>query len=303
MTRSLICVTLLSAAAAWAQAAAPAFEVASIRPSPPTSPTARTPPYANVDKAGVRLRLPLQGVLCMAYNVRADQIVAPAWLTNTRFDIEAKLPDGATEEQIPPMLQGLLADRFKLTVHRESREQSVYALVVGKDGLKMQPKAAEPAGDAAADAPPPRTRNGCNPRANESANSDGKATTITNTNGDMKMSIHFDGAKGEVLIEASRTKTLAEWLTTELTIVGGLGLGSGPSIVIDKTNLTGEYPIRLTQSADGDSGAIAPGQSPAPLGDPWFFAALEKLGLKLERQKAPVETIVIDRIEKTPTEN
>jgi uncharacterized protein (TIGR03435 family) len=297
MTRSLIYITLLNAAAAWGQAAAPAFEVASIRPSPPTSPTARTPPYANVDKAGVRLRLPLQGVVCMAYNVRADQIVAPAWLANTRFDIEAKLPQGATEEQIPPMLQNLLADRFQMTVHHESREQPVYALVVGKDGLKMKPK---PAAAPGADAPPPRTMDGCNPRVNQGTTADGKGSTVTN--GDMKMSMHIDGQKVEVSIETSRTTTLAEWLTTELTLVKGI-LGGGPSIVIDKTNLTGEYPIRLAQSAEGDSGAIVPGQSPAPLGDPWFFGAIEKLGLKLERQKAQIETIVIDQIEKTPTEN
>ncbi len=301
MTRSLImCVTLLGAAA-FGQTAPLAFEVASIRPSPPTSPAARTPPYANVDQAGVRLRLPLQGVVCMAYNVRADQIVAPTWINTTRFDIEAKLPEGATVDQVPSMLQALLADRFKMTVHREGRERPVYALVVGKDGLKMKPKVADPAG---ADAPPPRTMDGCNPRANQTTSADGKGSTVTN--GDMKMSMLIDstagGAKIEVSIETSKTQTLAEWLTTELSLVSGLGLVNGPSIVIDKTNLTGEYAIRLSQSATAEAGAAVPGQS-EPLGEPWFFGAIEKLGLKLERQKAPVETIVIDSIEKTPTEN
>jgi uncharacterized protein (TIGR03435 family) len=240
----------------------------------------------------------------MAYNVRADQIMAPMWINTTRFDIEAKLPEGATVEQVPPMLQALLADRFKMTVHRESREQSVYALVVGKDGLKMKAKAADASVAAAADAPPPRTRDGCNPRANQSTSTDGKGNTITN--GDMKMSMRVDatkdGAKVEMSIETSKTATLAEWLTTELSLLKSVGMGSGPSIVLDQTNLTGEYEIRLAQSATGDS-AIVAGQSPAPLGDPWFFGAIEKLGLKLERQKAPVETIVVDSIEKTPTEN
>src|SRR5580658_10982834 len=158
MTRSLtICMTLLGTAAAWGQAPSPAFEVASIRPSPPNPPGTPNPPISDIDKARVKLHLPMQGIICAAYGVRADQVVGPAWLTTTRFDIEAKLPEGATVDQVPSMLQALLADRFKMTVHRESREQSVYALILGKDGLKMKPKV-DPA--ASADAPPLATRDG-----------------------------------------------------------------------------------------------------------------------------------------------
>jgi uncharacterized protein (TIGR03435 family) len=297
MTRSSICLTLLSAAVAvWGQAAAPAaapaFEVASIRPSPPNPPGTPNPPISEIDKARVKLHLPMQGIICAAYGVRADQVVGPAWLTNTRFDIEAKLPADATLDQVPVMLQTLLAERFKMTVHRESREQSVYALIVGKDGLKMKAKALDP---SSADAAPAATRDGCYPHAGQGAGPGGRGSTIAN--GDMKMSTGENG----VLITMSRIPSLVEWLTTTMRLFSGLS--GGPSVVIDKTNLKGEYDIHLEQKLVADTGAIAPGQSPAPLGDPWFFGALEKLGLKLERQKAPIETIVIDQIEKTPTEN
>ncbi len=64
-------------------------------------------------------------------------------MATTRFDILAKLPDGANKTQIPEMLQALLADRFGLAVHREAKEQQVYALAVGKDGPKLKDGAAD----------------------------------------------------------------------------------------------------------------------------------------------------------------
>src|SRR5205814_5568237 len=68
----------------------------------------------------------------------------PDSMKSQRFDILAKMPEGATKEQVPEMLQALLAERFQLKVHRENREQSIYALVVGKGGPKLKEAAPDP---------------------------------------------------------------------------------------------------------------------------------------------------------------
>jgi uncharacterized protein (TIGR03435 family) len=70
----------------------------------------------------------LKNYISRAYRVKVLQITGPDWLGGERFDIAAKLPDGATPAQIPEMLQGLLEERFHLTIHREMKESPVYAL-------------------------------------------------------------------------------------------------------------------------------------------------------------------------------
>ena len=77
------------------------------------------------------------------YKVELYQISGPDWITTSRFDVQATLPAGATKAQIPEMLQALLADRFGLTLHREPKEQSVYALLIGKGGPKLKEGAAD----------------------------------------------------------------------------------------------------------------------------------------------------------------
>jgi len=76
----------------------------------------------------------LSELISVAWNVRPYQISGPDWLSKQRFDIEATMPDGTTKNDAPAMLQALLADRFKLTVHRAQEEHKVLALVVGKAG-------------------------------------------------------------------------------------------------------------------------------------------------------------------------
>ena len=73
-----------------------------------------------------------------AYRVRDFQIFGPDWMTKARFEISAKLPPGASADQIPEMLQALLAERFKLEIRREMKEQNVYALMVGNGGAKLK---------------------------------------------------------------------------------------------------------------------------------------------------------------------
>ena len=78
----------------------------------------------------------LSDVIGQAYRVQHHQISGPAWLDTERFDIVAKIPAGVSRDQLPQMFQALLADRFKLKLHSERKELSVYALVVGTNGPK-----------------------------------------------------------------------------------------------------------------------------------------------------------------------
>lgn len=137
-------VLLLTAAAALAQ---PTFEVASIKPASPITPelmrSGQLHLGVRIDKARADFGgMPLTDLIARAYRVKPFQVSGPDWITS-RFDIVATLPEGASEEQVPEMLQALLADRFKLTLHRDSKEFPVYALIVGKGGSKLTPKPAD----------------------------------------------------------------------------------------------------------------------------------------------------------------
>jgi uncharacterized protein (TIGR03435 family) len=114
--------------------AAPAFEVASIKPSPADSLT------IGLELRHGRLKgsnITLKAVLATAYGVAEPRIFGPDWLDKDRFDWIAKSPDGVPDSAITPMLQALLSDRFQLTAHRETKEMSVYDLVVAKGRVKM----------------------------------------------------------------------------------------------------------------------------------------------------------------------
>src|SRR5215467_5147455 len=142
----LIILTL--AAAAYAQnATQPEFEVASVRRSDPENLQVSYMPTLDV-RPGATLRISnrrLDEIIMLAYGVGGNQIAGPRWLTElttdprqvTRFEIIAKVPDNATKEQVPLMLQALLEERFKLQVHRESRPTQVYLLEVSPNGHKL----------------------------------------------------------------------------------------------------------------------------------------------------------------------
>jgi uncharacterized protein (TIGR03435 family) len=126
------------------------FEVASVKVAPP-QPIGHIHSRSSINNATQsepgRLNytyVNVQQVLCEAYRVFVYQLAGgPGWLETDRFDISAVIPAGTQRDQVPLMFQALLVDRFKLALHRETREMSVYALVVGKNGPKL--KAAESA--------------------------------------------------------------------------------------------------------------------------------------------------------------
>src|SRR5580700_3228701 len=114
----------------------PAFEVVSItprdnnrRPGPPRIDPGRVS-YPNAS---------LKFLIMRAYDIANYQLNAPSWLDEPNsFSFSAKIPEGVSDKQIPAMLQTMLADRFGLKVHWESRVQPVFALVVGKGGSKLK---------------------------------------------------------------------------------------------------------------------------------------------------------------------
>lgn len=140
----------------------PQFEVASVKASPPVDVQKI---MSGQQRIGMRIDasrvdidgLPLPDIIYNAFRVKAYQVTAPSWLGTglnaPRFDIHASLPAGAATAQVPEMLQALLAERSKLTFHREKKEQSVYALIVGKGGPKLIESPPDPpVADAAAPA-------------------------------------------------------------------------------------------------------------------------------------------------------
>lgn len=120
----------------------PSFEVASIKPAPPMTAEPRRfpgiPLGVRMDQAQASFGgMSLSALISYAYGVKLAQISSPEWLSTQRFDIVAKLPQGGSTERVPEMMQGLLAERFGLKLHRQSREFPVYALVAAKAGIKL----------------------------------------------------------------------------------------------------------------------------------------------------------------------
>ena len=118
-------------------AARPAFEVASIKPAPLQAPGRVSTGMSGDDGMLRYSNASLSDVIGRAYWVQQNQISGPAWLETERFDISAKIPAGVAKDQIPQMFQSLLADRFKLALHRETKELPIYALVAAKSGNKL----------------------------------------------------------------------------------------------------------------------------------------------------------------------
>jgi uncharacterized protein (TIGR03435 family) len=120
--------------------AQPAFEAASIKPNT----TADKGSNWRVGPGGLSVNnMPIDQIIRAAYGLQDYQYSGPAWLENERFNIEAKPAGKVDGEQMRAMFQNLLADRFHLTVHRETRSIAGYALVVAKNGLKIHPAEGE----------------------------------------------------------------------------------------------------------------------------------------------------------------
>ncbi len=272
----LILLSLTSLAAE--QTTTPAFDVASVKPnkSGDRGTMVQFAPGGRFVVKNGTLKLLIE----LAYDVRDFQITGgPSWINSDKYDIEATGAETAhkegkeeTEEERKAdldrhrqMIQSLLADRFKLKLHKESKETQIYALVVAKGGLKIKelPHEAPPAEpQAMPDKPDPAHP----PR------------------GMMRM------GPGELTAHGGKIG----FLTDALSNVTGRK-------VVDETGLKGDYDFDLKWTPDevhgpGDAGGA--GSSGDSSGPSVFTALQEQLGLKLESKKGRVDLLVIDQAEK-----
>ena len=255
----------------------------------------------------------LAQLISYAYKVKPYQIAGPDWMKSAHWDIAATLPEGASKDQIPGMMQALLADRFKLIVHHDRRDMPVLAMEVGKNGVKMAPSPPDPPETNATDEKGTTTYDTGNGKVQVKTTGrmgEGGTTQISGgPAGNVKMSM----SNGVMHMESS--KVTMESLSQQLT-----GLLGEP--VIDQTGLKGTFVVAVDISMEDlqaiarSQGMMMPGagtdagsanSSGVPsASDPSggsVYASIEKLGLKLNKQKLPMDIIVIDHLEKTPTDN
>ncbi|HTX37603.1 MAG TPA: TIGR03435 family protein [Bryobacteraceae bacterium] len=266
------------------------FEAASIMPANPNLPDGhivvgmRAPLGGpGTDDPG-RIRYPiisLRFLIGTAYNLKpTEKLTGPDWLDSDFFQIEATMPPATTMEQFRTMLQNLLADRFQLKVHRESKQTAIYALVVAKNGPKLKESKEQQDVPLPEDAfahrpqgPPNLGPDGFPAHPNVPAIGAGIFTTV--------------GTKGIRLTARQQTmQDLAHTLNA---------FARRP--VVDQTGLTVKYDFVLT--------FFRPGAT-TPDGEalPEIFSAIQsQLGLRLETQKGTAETLAVDHVEKTPTAN
>ena len=244
-----------------------AFDVASIKPN--TSGEARQgvrfyPPSDRV----VVTNLTLRGLIRNAYQLQDDEVAGgPSWLDSDHFDIVANSDGNHSPQDKWLMMRALILERFKLGVHKETRELPVYALVVAKSGtLGPKLRHVEP------DCSPPRTPPPQGPPDRNRPNQCGALYAGPGT-------VNFRGV-----------------LMTDLA---RFGLASQVGrIVIDRTGLTGRFDLDLEFSPTNRLQASPDAADASRDSGPSIFTALqEQLGLKLQAEKGPVEVLVVDRAE------
>jgi uncharacterized protein (TIGR03435 family) len=213
----------------------------------------------------------LKTLIAWAYQVQQFQVRGgPSWITSERFDLEAKTEDQKADfASLRLMLQSLLADRFRLKLHRATKESPVYSLVIAKGGPKIKLSADQTSVDAVE---PPRAGTGPN--------------------------------RGSLLTGPGLLIGNAVPLSRFATFLSSTALDRP---AVDKTNLAGRFDIQLRWTPDprespgepGGTNASAPNASDYPS---IFTAIQEQLGLKLKPARGPVRVLVIDHAEK-PSEN
>jgi uncharacterized protein (TIGR03435 family) len=277
-------------ALALAQEAPKAFEVVSIKPNAANDNRImmRMAPGGRFTANGATLRM----LMNQAYNVRDFQISGgPGWMGSDRFDVDAKGPEGMPDrvppEMLRPMLKAMIEDKFQLKYHNETKEMPVYVLTQLKDGHKMKEV-------APTDAPPPPPPGGGGPSpVAVGVGPGGVAQRLPPGARMVRM------GRGQISANGAPMSLLIQQLSNQL---------GRP--VIDKTGLKGLYDIELqwTPEPGHGGGGFPTGGPDAPVAGadnsgPSIFTALqEKLGLKLDSQKGPVEIMVIDSVSK-PAEN
>ena len=257
-----------------------AFEIASVTPSRPYPGVGPSGLAMEVwalkaglsgpqDGRSIRVGGPLRSLIQAAYNVTRFKVEGgPSWVRSDRYAIEARAAGNATEDE---MLQSLLADRFKLTLLRETRTLPVYELVVADAGFKITPMKE---GDCIA-----------------------------------KQQLRWDlidleaplyvcgGPRRRVLSQWPETRPRPQWPRVHRIEAGGISIstlidfisGDVDRVVIDQTGFSGPFNLVLD---------FAPAADPESAGPTIFAAVEEQLGLRLQPASAPVDVLMIDHVER-----
>jgi uncharacterized protein (TIGR03435 family) len=271
-----------------AQSAPRTFDVASVRASPEQAPQQQQVGLRITNQQIRLVALSLRDYIGMAYELRAHQIVGPGWLTQARFDIAATLPPGATQNDVSGMMQALLVDRFKLKTHRESREFPVYVLEAASGGVKLARSKEDPTPAPTAGA------------VNVTGGGSGRGVAI-DLGGGSSYSFAAGKFEGKRLTMATMAEALAGFLDRP---------------VVDQTKVEGQfdmtfevtpedYQAMLVRAAIAN-GVVLPPQALRALdngSNASLIDALRAAGLSLQSRRAPLEVLVIDSVERTPTEN
>jgi uncharacterized protein (TIGR03435 family) len=271
MRRPLLTLTISALALAQPQT----FEVASVKPAViPNGPV-----YFGPARGGPGTQDPEQitwsyarliDMLMTAYDVKNFQITAPSWISSERYNVIAKVPEKATKEQVRSMWQNLLADRFGVVLHHESKEFQVEQLEIAKGGHKLKDTTVEnPDADG-----PPKMDNGV-------LKGPGFVTMIR---------VGAGGPSAHTVAKAQDLSRLTVLLTSQV---------GRP--VLDKTGLTGRYDFELDYTPNIP--AAAPAESASDPGLTLSDAIQKQLGLKLVAAKAKLDILIIDKAEKIPTAN
>lgn len=264
----------------FAQSAAPAagprraFDVVSIKPTP-----AVTGPGADFGvRPGGRLNARNNAVsnfITNAYDVPGYLLVGgPDWMREDRYDLEARTEGEPSRAEMMLMLRTLLAERFQLRTHRETREVPAYILTVARGGAKLTPSKDGTCVDRSGTQPVPEPAPG-QPR--------------------------LPGCGNNNLSSRGATPPNLRWTATRIDMASVTGALSSffRRPVVDRTGLTGVYDILLElppfQPATTDTAAADQGVSV-------FTVLQEQLGLRVEEGKGPAEVLVVDNIQR-PTEN
>jgi uncharacterized protein (TIGR03435 family) len=259
------------------------FDVASVKPAPP-APDGRIRSFLGGDAGRVNwTNASLRDIIREAYQLKDYQISGPDWLGTERYNLVAKLPDGAPESQKCPMLQTLLAERFHLTVHREKKDLPAYSLTVAKGGVKMKEFVEGSEGAAAP------VKSGPEAAAN---------TVVAGKGAAVRTSF------GRIQAEGVTSASLADILSVHMD-----------RPVVDETGLSARYDVALNWTPEAGDGTIVSmkvamarqrgGEVEVPdaTGPALPVAIQQQLGLKIDAKKLPIEVLVVDHAEKVPTEN
>ena len=264
------------------------FEVASVKPSAQNNPM-QVNAGVHIDGAQVHIsHLSLKDYIRLAYRVKNFQVLGPDWLEGSRYDLDATFPAGASRGKLPEMLQAMLAERFQLKTHRESKELPVYGLVVGPGGPKLKESPPDPEGAAPA-----------------------KAVEVTANGGPGGVSMHlvnggyFSFADDKIEARRLDMTTFADTFSRFMD-----------RPIVDMTKLSGRYDFTVTFTPEDYRAVLIRSALNAGVNLPpeavhllegntvdSLYSGLRALGLKLEPRKAPLDVVVVDSVSKTPTEN